>query len=104
MFAIRLVEAIKYLELESKSKTIETFKEIGETNVSLDFSKDKCTDEVLQPTKNGKKKRCCVINHDIIPQEILKEFYEGTFCKNYLWSLILSHTTTVTGGSESIKV
>ena len=58
VLAIRLVEAFQYLELEQSKaqKILQILKEIGETNVSLDFLKDGCTDHVLKPTKNRKKK------------------------------------------------
>ena len=63
----------------SKRKTTKHIKKVGETNVKPDFLSDTSTDTVIQPSKNGKKKKCAVILRDTaVPEEIVQELYRGT--------------------------
>ncbi len=49
----------------------------GQTNVALAFLKDTSQDTAVQPRKNGKTKKCWIVPHDALPEELLRQLYTG---------------------------
>ena len=76
--AIHLPDSSAYFAYPEEDVLKQHIKNIGKTNVSLDFLRDTSTDSCIRARANGKKKKCVIIPHTpYIPEEILRKLYQG---------------------------
>ena len=78
--AINLTDASAYYMHPNEELLKQHIRKVGKNNVALDFLRDTSRDPVVQPRKNGKKKKCAMIPHNpSVPEELLQELYRGIY-------------------------
>jgi len=76
--AINLTDASSYYTHTDEDLLKQHSRNVGKTNVSLDFLRDTSVDTCVRPRTSGKKKKCVVIPHiPSVPEEILQQLFLG---------------------------
>ena len=80
--AIYLPGAFVHHPHPNPQKLKQAIKIVGQNNVPLDFLMEGSVDTIIRPRANGHKKKCAVIPHLVLPEELLGKLYQGNSYKH----------------------